>query len=247
PSLKNDLATLQSLQYERGTLLAATNNFSSQNEIGRGGFGGVYKGFLEDGQEIAVKRLSALSSQGDEEFKNEVLLLAKLQHRNLVRLMGFCIANNEKILVYEYLPNKSLDYFLFDSKRKGVLNWSRRYDIIKGVARGLLYLHEDSPTRIIHRDLKAANILLDMKMNAKIADFGLARVCTFDQTHIDTCRLAGTKWYIAPEFLVHGQFSVKSDVYSFGVLILELISGRRVSDFCRSSTGNLNLLGYSTK
>ncbi|KAL2902565.1 Cysteine-rich receptor-like protein kinase 10, partial [Bienertia sinuspersici] len=201
-------------------------------------------GILADGREIAVKRLSTISKQGDEEFKNEVLLLAKLQHKSLVRLMGFCLAKNEKILVYEFVSNKSLDCFLFDSGKKGVLIWSIRYNIIRGVARGMLYLHEDCHDRIVHRDLKAANVLLDVEMNPKVADFGLARVCAFEQTHVDTSRVAGTIGYIAPEYMFHGQFSTKSDVYSFGVLILEIISGKRVGDLYRSYAGNLNLLTY---
>ncbi|KAL2902552.1 Cysteine-rich receptor-like protein kinase 10, partial [Bienertia sinuspersici] len=202
-------------------------------------------GILADGREIAVKRLSTISKQGDEEFKNEVLLLAKLQHKSLVRLMGFCLAKNEKILVYEFVSNKSLDCFLFDSGKKGVLIWSIRYNIIRGVARGMLYLHEDCHDRIVHRDLKAANVLLDVEMNPKVADFGLARVCAFEQTHVDTSRVAGTIGYIAPEYMFHGQFSTKSDVYSFGVLILEIISGKRVGDLYQSYAGNLNLLTYA--
>ncbi|GAB4830982.1 hypothetical protein Ancab_040218 [Ancistrocladus abbreviatus] len=170
----------ETLQYDFSTLEAATNNFSNDNKIGEGGFGAVYKGTLPDGQEVAVKRLSANSCQGAEQFKNEVELLAKLQHKNLVRLLGFCLVAIEKLLVYEFIPNKSLDFFLFDPEKQGQLDWSRRYKIIVGIARGMLYLHEDSRFKIIHRDLKASNVLLDEDMNPKISDFGMARIFGVD-------------------------------------------------------------------
>ncbi|KAM7528359.1 hypothetical protein LguiB_031769 [Lonicera macranthoides] len=188
----DEIITSQSLQYDLGRIEIATNNFSDDNKIGQGGFGMVYKGALADGQEIAVKRLSKSSGQGALEFKNEVVLLAKLQHRHLVRLLGFCLEGQEKILVYEYVPNKSLDYFLFDHEMRGQLDWSRRYKIIVGTARGMLYLHEDSRLRIIHRDLKASNILLDSEMNAKVSDFGLAKLFEVEQTQGNTSRIAGT-------------------------------------------------------
>ncbi|GAB4830971.1 Cysteine-rich receptor-like protein kinase 11, variant 3 [Ancistrocladus abbreviatus] len=169
----------ETLQYDFTRLEAAVNNFSNDNKIGQGGFGAVYKGTLPNGQNIAVKRLSANSCQGAEQFKNEVELLAKLHHRNLVRLLGFCLVRVEKLLVYEFVPNKSLDFFLFDPEKQGQLDWSRRYKIIVGIARGMLYLHEDSRFKIIHRDLKASNVLLDEDMNPKISDFGTARIFWF--------------------------------------------------------------------
>ncbi|XP_076959840.1 cysteine-rich receptor-like protein kinase 8 [Bidens hawaiensis] len=219
--------TEQSLQYELHTIEEATNNFSIENKIGEGGFGVVYKGILSDGTEIAVKRLSQGSAQGSLEFKNEVVLLAKLQHRNLVRLLGFCLHAEEKILIYEYVANHSLDFFLFDRTQQGKLDWSTRYRIIGGLARGMLYLHEDSRCRIIHRDLKTSNILLDEEMNPKISDFGMARIVCGNQTQGMTNRIVGTYGYMSPEYAMHGRFSVKSDVFSLGVLLLEIISGKR--------------------
>ncbi|CAL5410940.1 unnamed protein product [Camellia sinensis] len=242
----NEITTVESLQYDFGTIQAATNNFSDDNKIGEGGFGHVYKGKLINGEEIAVKRLSQNSGQGGEEFKNEVLLVAKLQHRNLVRLLGFCLEGEEKMLIYEFMPNKSLDRILFDSQEHGKLDWPKRYKIIEGIARGMLYLHEDSQLRIIHRDLKASNILLDGAMNAKISDFGMARIFGVDQSQGNTNRVVGTFGYMAPEYAMHGRFSVKSDVFSFGVLVLEIISGKKINDFDQSNHIE-DLLSYAWK
>uniref|UniRef100_A0A2K1YEU5 Uncharacterized protein n=1 Tax=Populus trichocarpa TaxID=3694 RepID=A0A2K1YEU5_POPTR len=171
---------------------AATDNFSVSNKLGQGGFGSVYKGILSDGSEVAVKRLSRSSEQGEKEFKNEVLLIMKLQHKNLIRLLGFCVEGEEKLLVYEFMPNSSLDVFLFDPTKRAKLDWSSRIDIINGIAKGMLYLHEDSRLRIIHRDLKASNVLLDNEMNPKISDFGMARIFSSNEDEAKTARIVGT-------------------------------------------------------
>ncbi|GLU23237.1 hypothetical protein SLE2022_392600 [Rubroshorea leprosula] len=210
---------------------AATKHFCDENKLGEGGFGPVYKGTLADGKEIAVKRLSRTSGQGLQEFKNEVMLIARLQHRNLVRLLGCCMEDNETLLVYEYMPNRSLDVFLFDSSMSVQLDWQRRFSIIIGIARGIMYLHEDSRLKIIHRDLKASNILLDGEMNPKISDFGMARIFGGNQSEANTTRVVGTYGYMAPEYAMEGLFSVKSDIFSFGVLLLEILSGKKNNGF----------------
>ncbi|KAM6585134.1 hypothetical protein CsatB_012136 [Cannabis sativa] len=243
---RDDITTPDSLQFDLATIEAATNKFSADYKLGEGGFGEVYKGTLPNGQQVAVKRLSKGSGQGAIEFKNEVVVLAKLEHRNLVRLLGFCLEGQEKLLVYEFLPNKSLDSFLFDAERQEELTWAIRYKIIAGIARGILYLHEDSQLRIIHRDLKASNILLDADMNAKISDFGMARMFDVDQTRANTNRIVGTYGYMSPEYAMHGQFSIRSDVYSFGVLILEIISGKKNSSFYQTDYAE-DLLSYAWK
>ncbi|XP_010433941.1 PREDICTED: cysteine-rich receptor-like protein kinase 10 [Camelina sativa] len=240
----DDISTADSLQLDYKKIQTATDDFAAGNKIGQGGFGEVYKGTLTDGTEVAVKRLSKSSGQGEVEFKNEVVVVAKLQHRNLVKLLGFCLDGEERLLVYEYVPNKSLDFFLFDPAKQGQLDWTRRYKIIGGVARGILYLHQDSRLTIIHRDLKASNILLDADMNPKIADFGMARIFGLDQTQENTSRIVGTYGYMSPEYAMHGQYSMKSDIYSFGVLVLEIISGKKNSSFYQTD-GAHDLVSYA--
>ncbi|PQP92187.1 putative receptor-like protein kinase [Prunus yedoensis var. nudiflora] len=249
PALKEDensedVSLVESLQYDFETIRSATDNFTDANKLGRGGSGAVYKGRLLNGQPIAVKRLFKNSEQGDGEFKNEVMLLAQLQHRNLVRLLGYCLTTDERLLIYEYVPNTSLDHFIFDPNNHEHLDWETRYKIIGGIARGILYLHEDSRVRIIHRDLKASNILLDEDMTPKIADFGMARLFAIDQTQGVTKTVRGTYGYMAPEYVIHGRFSVKTDVFSFGVLVLEIVSGKKIGSF-RYGEHEEDLLTYA--
>ncbi|CAN6360269.1 unnamed protein product [Urochloa humidicola] len=230
--------------YDVGTIAVATDGFSITNKLGEGGFGPVYKGKLEDGQEIAVKTLSRKSVQGLDQFKNEVMLIAKLQHRNLVRLIGCSISGEEKMLIYEYMENKSLDCFLFDRTKSMLLDWQTRYRIIEGIARGILYLQQDSRYRIIHRDLKPSNILLDKDMTPKISDFGMARMFGSEETEINTVKVAGTLGHIAPEYANKRVFSMKSDVFSFGVIVLEIITGKKNRDVYMYSD-HLNLLEHA--
>ncbi|KAK8959012.1 putative LRR receptor-like serine/threonine-protein kinase [Platanthera guangdongensis] len=208
-------------------LKAATRNFHPSNKIGEGGFGPVYKGFLSDGTTIAVKQLSARSKQGDREFVNEIGTISALQHPNLVKLYGCCIEANQLLLVYEYLENNSLSRALFgtDPHSEIHLDWPTRCRICLDIARGLQYLHEESRLKIVHRDIKASNVLLDEYLNAKISDFGLAKLYEDDKTHIST-KIAGTVGYMAPEYAMRGHLSAKADVYSFGVVALEIVTGK---------------------
>ncbi|BAH94559.1 cysteine-rich receptor-like protein kinase 43 [Oryza sativa Japonica Group] len=241
----------RAFRYE--ALSAATRGFSERQKLGQGGFGPVYRGRLADGREVAVKRLGAGSRQGAREFRNEATLLSRVQHRNVVNLIGYCAHGpDDKLLVYEYVPNESLDKILFSSppppprnfhsgsssdgerrRRREELTWARRHEVVVGVARGLLYLHEDAHTPIIHRDIKASNILLDDRWVPKIADFGMARLfpeAGDGRSHVQT-RVAGTNGYMAPEYLMHGALSAKADVFSFGVVVLEIVSGHKNSSF----------------
>ncbi|VVA32723.1 PREDICTED: G-type lectin S-receptor [Prunus dulcis] len=233
---------LQMFSFE--TIALATNCFSAANKLGEGGFGPVYKGKLLDGQEVAIKRLSRSSGQGLVEFKNEAILVAKLQHTNLVRLLGFCIQGEEKILIYEYMPNKSLDFILFDDQRKNVLNWKKRFSIIEGIAQGLIYLHKYSRLKVIHRDLKASNVLLDKDLNPKVSDFGMARIFGLNEMEENTNRVVGTYGYMSPEYAMKGIVSVKTDVFSFGVLLLEIVSAKKNNSNYHFEY-QLNLIGYA--
>ncbi|THF98404.1 hypothetical protein TEA_025692 [Camellia sinensis var. sinensis] len=212
--------------FHLATITKATDNFAIDNKIREGGFGLVYMGMLEGGLEIFVKLLSRNSQQGVDEFKNEVICIAKLQHRNLVKLLGYCIQGEERSLIYEYMLNNTLDSFIFDQSKKLLLDWPKCFHIINGIARGLLYLHQDSRFRIIHRDLKGSNILLNHEMNPKISDFGLARIFGGNETIANTKRVVRKLGYMSPEYAIEALFSVKSDVFSFGVIVLEVVSGK---------------------
>ncbi|KAK9065157.1 hypothetical protein SSX86_016540 [Deinandra increscens subsp. villosa] len=236
----NDSPTLGVPFFDFERISASTDCFSDANKLGEGGFGPVYKGTFPGGLEVAVKRLSIHSGQGLEEFKNEVTLIAKLQHRNLVRLLGFCMKGNEKMLIYEYMPNNSLDAFIFDGTKSSLLDWPKRFEIIMGICRGLIYLHQDSRLRIIHRDLKTSNVLLDEDLNPKISDFGLAKIVNGKEEESNTKRIIGTYGYMAPEYALEGLFSTKSDVYSFGVVVLEIISGKKKHFQCEQAISLLN-------
>ncbi|GFP79780.1 putative receptor-like protein kinase at5g39000 [Phtheirospermum japonicum] len=234
PSKKNDEtyteiwdeSNIRSTKYDWDMISAATNQFSPYFQIGHGGFGSVYKGVLPTGQVIAVKRLSSSSRQGLKEFKNEILLLPNLQHRNIIKLLGYSIHREEKLIVYEFMENTSLDTFIGEEVQHGSLQWAHRFKIIIGIARGVVYLHQDSGLRVIHRYLKLSNILVDSEMNPKISDFAMARTLVENHSELVT-QIPGTYRYIPPECLLHGKYSVKSDVYSFGIVILEILRGRR--------------------
>ncbi|KAL3730697.1 hypothetical protein ACJRO7_027690 [Eucalyptus globulus] len=209
-------------------LAMATNGFAFDTIIGQGGFGYVHKGVLPSGQEVAVKCLKAGSGQGDREFQAEVEIISRVHHRHLVSLIGYCIAGSQRMLVYEFMPNKTLEYHLH-AKDRPPMGWSTRLRIALGSAKGLAYLHEDCHPRIIHRDIKGANILLDFNFEAKVADFGLAKLTSDNFTHVST-RIMGTFGYLAPEYAASGKLTDKSDIFSFGVMLLELITGRRPAD-----------------
>ncbi|GKV16858.1 hypothetical protein SLEP1_g27432 [Rubroshorea leprosula] len=211
-------------------LVQATNGFSEQNLLGEGGFGCVYKGVLTDGREVAVKQLKIGGGQGEREFRAEVEIISRVHHRHLVSLVGYCISEHQRLLIYDYLPNNTLHYHLHGRGRP-VMDWATRVKVAAGAARGIAYLHEDCHPRIIHRDIKSSNILLDDNFEARVSDFGLAKLALEldSNTHVST-RVMGTFGYMAPEYATSGKLTEKSDVYSFGVVLLELITGRKPVD-----------------
>uniref|UniRef100_A0A1S4AYS8 non-specific serine/threonine protein kinase n=1 Tax=Nicotiana tabacum TaxID=4097 RepID=A0A1S4AYS8_TOBAC len=223
-------------------LIEATNDSSAQNLLGKGGFGSVYKGCLADGRYVAVKQLNIGGSQGEREFRAEVEIISRIHHRHLVSLVGYCISEKNRLLVYDYVPNNTL-YFHLHAQGRPVMNWTTRVKIAVGAARGIAYLHEDCCPRIIHRDIKSSNILLDNNFEARVSDFGLAKLAQDAESHITT-RVVGTFGYMAPEYASTGKLTEKSDVYSFGVVLLELITGRKPVDTSQPS-GQENLVEWS--
>ncbi|KAF9690006.1 hypothetical protein SADUNF_Sadunf01G0151100 [Salix dunnii] len=215
-------------------LAKATDNFSKANLLGQGGFGYVHKGILANGTVVAIKQLKSGSRQGEREFQAEIEIISRVHHRHLVSLLGYCITGAQRMLVYEFVPNKTLEFHLHENGRP-TMNWSKTMRIAVGAAKGLAYLHEDCQPKIIHRDIKASNILIDNSFEAKVADFGLAKHYLDTETHVST-RVMGTFGYMAPEYASSGKLTEKSDVYSFGVVLLELISGRRPVDRTQSCT-----------
>ncbi|KAK3140822.1 hypothetical protein QOZ80_5AG0406310 [Eleusine coracana subsp. coracana] len=234
------------LSFKYQELRRATDDFNQVNKLGQGGYGSVYKGVLPDGREVAVKRLFFNTRQWAQQFFNEVRMVSQVQHKNLVKLVGCSVEGPESLLVYEYLCNTSLDHYLFDAFKKNALDWERRFEIVLGTAEGLSYLHSASEIRIVHRDIKASNILLDERFRPKIADFGLARNFMDDQSHLST-GLAGTFGYMAPEYIIHGQLTEKADIYSYGVLVLEIITGRKNHNSVASSAEGISLMALIWK
>ncbi|KAL6325682.1 hypothetical protein AAG906_023527 [Vitis piasezkii] len=233
----------RSLQFKYTTLEKATDYFNEANKLGQGGFGEVFKGTLRDGREIAIKRLFITGQSGAQEVYNEIDIIGSACHKNLVRFLGCCFTRHDSFLVYEFLPNRSLDRILFDTEKKKELPWKIRLGIIMGTAEGLEYLHKDCHVRIIHRDIKASNVLLDFRYRPKIADFGLARFYSTDRALTGTA-IAGTLGYMAPEYLAQGRLTDKVDVYSYGVLILEIVSGMQNNKF--QLDDSLNTLATAT-
>ncbi|KAL1325571.1 hypothetical protein AAHE18_13G169900 [Arachis hypogaea] len=227
PDIDEELSGIQKVRlYSYKELKLASDNFSPSNKIGEGGFGSVYKGLLKDGKVAAIKVLSDESRQGVKEFLTEINVFSEIQHENLVELYGCCVEGNQRILVYNYLENNSLAQTLLGGGHSNTyFNWRTRTRICVGVARGLAFLHEEVTPHIVHRDIKASNILLDKDLSPKISDFGLAKLIPSYMTHVST-RVAGTIGYLAPEYAIRGQLTRKADIYSFGVLIVEIVSGR---------------------
>ncbi|XP_061342308.1 proline-rich receptor-like protein kinase PERK4 [Gastrolobium bilobum] len=218
-------------------LAAATNGFTDANLIGQGGFGYVHKGVLPSGKEVAVKSLKSGSGQGEREFQAEIDIISRVHHRHLVSLVGYCISGGQRMLVYEFIPNDTLEHHLH-GKGQPTMDWPTRMRIAIGSAKGLAYLHEDCHPRIIHRDIKAANVLIDDSFEAKVADFGLAKLTSDNNTHVST-RVMGTFGYLAPEYASSGKLTEKSDVFSFGVMLLELVTGKRPVDHTNTMDDSL--------
>ncbi|XP_057857181.2 L-type lectin-domain containing receptor kinase IX.1-like [Cryptomeria japonica] len=218
-------------KFSYAELCTATKSFSDTEMLGRGGFGGVYRGTLpESNKPVAVKRISQGSKQGRKEYISEVSIISKLCHRNLVQLYGWCHEKGQLLLVYEFLPNGSLDKHIFGEQMRHNLNWDQRYSIACDIASALLYLHQEWNQRVVHRDVKASNVMLDSDFNAKLGDFGLARVVERERAASDTTVVAGTFGYIAPECVTTGKASIESDMFSFGAVSLEIACGRRAVD-----------------
>ncbi|KAM0053872.1 putative protein kinase RLK-Pelle-DLSV family [Helianthus debilis subsp. tardiflorus] len=233
------------INYNYQYLELATNNFSGENIIGKGGFGEVFKAVIDDKKVVAVKKLKVGYAGAKVGFENEILLISHIRHRNLLGLLGWSSEGSNLLLVLEYMPNGSLDRFLW-GERRGFLNWKRRYDIILGIARGLAHLHKEFHVRIVHRDIKSSNILLDENFKPKIADFGLAKFQPEDQSHVIT-KFAGTLGYTAPEYVMYGVLSDKVDTFSFGIVILEIISGRKCTYRSFDGTSTDCLLEHAWK
>ncbi|KAH9571956.1 hypothetical protein CY35_02G120700 [Sphagnum magellanicum] len=222
---------VQPILYSYNVLKLATNDFHPSNKLGEGGFGVVYKGILLDGTNVAVKLLNK-SHQQISEFLNEIVLMTGVRHKNLVKVKGCSLHGTQRLIVFEFVENKNLAEALWDRHIKNVLflDWTMRFNICVGIACGLIYLHEFLQPRIIHRDIKASNILLDKDLNPKIADFGLARLFPEDISHLSTAHIVGTMGYLSPEYATLGKLTEKVDVFSYGVLILEIVSGRKNID-----------------
>ncbi|CAA3002282.1 serine threonine- kinase [Olea europaea subsp. europaea] len=227
PELNDELSGVHNVNlYSYKKLRIATDDFSQTNKIGEGGFGSVYKGKLKTGQMAAIKVLSSESSQGLKEFLTEIQVISDVEHENLVKLYGCCVEGNQKILVYNYLENNSLAQTLLGNGHSRIqFSWRTRVNICIGVANGLAHLHEEMTPHIVHRDIKASNILLDKDLTPKISDFGLAKLIPPEMTHVST-RVAGTLGYLAPEYAMVGKLTRKADIYSFGVLLIEIVTGR---------------------
>uniref|UniRef100_A0ACD5ZVT8 Uncharacterized protein n=1 Tax=Avena sativa TaxID=4498 RepID=A0ACD5ZVT8_AVESA len=238
-----ELANLFGVEKEAGLsnfsfpqIMAATDNLSWRNMVGHGGFGYTYKGKLPNGLDIAVKRHEISSFQGPAEFRAEIELIQNLRHKNIIRLLGYCVQQEEKIPVYEYMTNKSLACIIADESKRKFLNWSKRLKMIKGIADGLLYLHVHSQMCIVHKDIKASNILLDHEMNTKISDFGLARKLAPNVTVVIMIPFSSASGYADPEYVATGIISDKTDVYSFGIVLLEIIAGKLSRFYIQSAS-----------